>query len=181
MTPAGVPSQPGLAARVSEDDDEIGSVRLTLTLSTSDGGSKVTRYEAQIWYDGKWNEADDLETTPVVESGDDMNVVQLIEELTPSQRYYFATRAHNDSGPSPWSPLTDAIAKSGIPEAPELSLKAADGTSITLTWTVPEGNGSVITSYRLQVSNDGNTAWGQPTMLLDRYHTAADRVHSLRA
>ena len=92
-TPAGVPGAPGLVITASVDADDNGTVRLTLAPAAG-GGSDVTRYELQIWYDGKWNEADDL---------DDTLVAQVIDGLTPGVKYYFAARAWNSAGYGPWS------------------------------------------------------------------------------
>jgi hypothetical protein len=172
-TPTGVPGRPGLtAATAGEATDAAGSVNLTLTPTTADGGSDIVRYELQIWYDGKWNEAADLE---------DETDPQLIEDLTPGQRYYFATRAHNATGAGPWSDLADAMAKADAPDAPVLSLKAASGDSITLTWTVPEANGSVITSYQIHVSNPDNTSWVETDLLVNTIALLTEFTHPGRA
>ena len=155
-TPDGVPRTPTLAIVVSDDDDDVGTVRLRLTLATADGGSDITRYELQIWYNGQWNAADDLEA--------DEDDPQVIEDLTPGVRYYFATRAHNSVGPGPWSsPVASAVAKIGSPDAPELEAEAVDGESIKLTWTAPEANGSTIVAYELQ--RWGGSTWPNTDLL----------------
>ena len=158
-TPDGVPGAPALDTVDNSDidDDDVGTVRLTLTLATADGGSDITRYELQIWYNGQWNAADDLE------ANDDP---QVIEDLTPGVRYYFATRAHNSVGPGPWSsPVASAVAKIGPPDAPALKAMAIDGESIKLTWTAPEANGSTIIAYELQ--RWAGSSWPNNSDLLD--------------
>ena len=142
-TEAAVPDRPALAAATDASSEVVpGSVSLTLTLAVNNGGSEITRYELQIWYNDQWNDADDLAaSTPA----------QVIEGLTPGQLYYFATRAHNSAGAGQWSVVDSATASIGAPDTPVLTATPVDGESIKLTWTIPEANGATITGYTLQV------------------------------
>ena len=106
-----------------------------------------------------------------------MTVAQLFEDLTPGQRYYFATRAHNATGAGPWSDLAEAVAKAGIPDAPVLSLKAADGDSITLTWTVPEAIGDSISGYVLQEANAAGDGWAGENLLANAISLRTEFTH----
>ena len=160
--------QPSPVARYSqqpqqllEPDVEPGSVSLTLNLvdEADNGGAAITRYELQIWYNDKWNAADDLEA---------VETLQVVEGLTPGRLAYFATRAHNSAGAGQWSPLASASASFGPPDTPVLSAAPVDSESIKLTWTVPEDNGSTITSYQLQVfdNTENGDAWIEGSNLL---------------
>jgi hypothetical protein len=141
-TMAGKPSAPVLAAAPGDaNEDELGSVRLTLTLSTSTGGSSITRYELQVWHSGQWNVAEDL---------DDITTAQVVEGFTPGVRYYFIARAWNSAGSGPWSQTVSEVALAGDPDTPELTATVVDGGEIKLTWTVPDDNGTPITGYELQ-------------------------------
>ena len=137
----------------------LAQYRLPWGSAPTTGGSEITRYELRIWYNGQWNEADDLEAE---------TAAQVIEDLTPSQLYYFATRAWNSAGGGPWSLLASTTASTDAPDAPDLTATAVDSNSILLTWTVPEANGSTITGYELVVwNNDPNDGGWETGNLLE--------------
>ena len=52
-----------------------------------------------------------------------------------------------------------ATAAAGVPDAPVLTATAASRTSIDLSWTVPDDNGTPITGYDIQ-------QWGGPDMMV---------------
>ena len=167
-TPATVPGRPTLAATTATvDDPDPGSVSLVLTTPASDGGADISRYELQIWYDGRWNEAADLEANDQLEQA---QTAEVIDGLTAGQLYYFATRARNSAGAGQWSELTSASsasASTGQPDTPVLSAAPVDSESIKLTWTIPEDNGTTITGYQLQVwDNAGSDNWTANSNLL---------------
>ena len=63
--------------------------------------------------------------------------------LEAGEAYYYSIRAHNDAGAGAWSDLGFAVAAASNPEAPSLTATAIGTTSIRLSWTVPEDNGTV--------------------------------------
>ena len=72
--------------------------------------------------------------------------------------YYYAVRARNSIGAGPWSVGqggNDSMA--GTPEAPVLTVTAAGRTSIDLSWTVPNDNGTPIVGYQLERWDNAST------------------------
>ena len=138
-TTMGVPGEPTLAAVTGDDP---GVIDLTITAPASTGGSDITGYNLQRWYNGKWTAiggtlADDAE------SYEDTG-------LQPGDTYYYAVRAVNSSGAGAWSAIVQASAAIDNPDAPTLTATAIDDDSIRLNWNEPEDNGSTITNYELQ-------------------------------
>jgi endoglucanase len=70
--------------------------------------------------------------------------------------HYYRVRARNSEGAGPWSTYlgNDPAVPARAPEGPVLTATTIDTTSIRLSWTEPEANGSVIATYTLQ-------RWGQ--------------------
>ena len=77
------------------------------------GGSDITGYQLQRWYDGTWTAiggtlADDAE------SYEDTG-------LMPGATYYYSIRAINSSGAGAWSDIDSATAGIDNPDAPTLT------------------------------------------------------------
>ncbi|MDE0076144.1 MAG: fibronectin type III domain-containing protein [Caldilineaceae bacterium] len=160
MTDAGKPAKPELTVTA----DGSSKIRLTWTVS-SDGGSRITGYEIEVWdsASGNWM---DLATA----AGSASSYTH--ENLPGYTMKYYRVRAMNSVDYSAWSDSMSDRTAAGKPGAPMLTAKA-DGTSmIRLTWTKPQSGGPdtvMIESYELQVSDDGSTGW-----------TATTNVQSLR-
>ena len=157
-TTMGVPGEPTLAAVTGGD---AGTIDLTITAPTSTGGSDITGYNLQRWYNGQWTAiggtlADDAE------SYEDTG-------LMPGATYYYAVRAVNSSGAGAWSAIVQASAEIDNPDAPTLTATAIDATSIRLSWNVPEDNGTTITGYELQrwvpTENGDGGDWADANLL----------------
>ena len=70
--------------------------------------------------------------------------------MTLGRGYYYRLRASNDIDASKWSAEVSGMTLAGNPDAPMLTATATSSTSVKLTWTVPDDNGTPITGYQLQ-------------------------------
>ena len=109
---------PGVPTLVADTGDDPGMIDLTITAPTSTGGSDITGYQLQRWFEGKWTAiggtlADDAE------SYEDTG-------LQPGVTYYYAVRAVNSSGAGAWSAIVQASAEIDNPDAPTLTATAID-------------------------------------------------------
>lgn len=80
-----------------------------------------------------------------------------IDNLLPGCRYTFRVRAVNRIGPSDWSEnvtVTSGAAEPFIPEPPVINCKSP--FHIFVEWKQPPSNGSPITEYRLEMSQEEN-------------------------
>ena len=145
MTPSGVPGKPTLAdpdaVTDAMDDDDVGSISLTITAPTT-GGSDLTGYELQRWYGGQWST---VSPAPAADAKTYTN-----SGLEPGDTYYYALRAMNATGAGPWSDVVSAVATAGNPDTPTLAATAIGETRIQLTWNEPEDNGTTIMGYQIQ-------------------------------
>ena len=70
---------------------------------------------------------------------------------------YYRVAARNGVTLGDWSdPPVSATTLAGVPGMPNLTARATDANTITLTWTVPADNGSAIIRYELEWSADGS-------------------------
>ena len=117
----------------------------------NDGGSDLTGYEIRIldtstrtWVDEAPVAADVLTYTD--------------KDLEPGKTYYYILRAVNAEGGGAWTAFQSTTAGVGPPAAPVLTAESAGRDSISLSWTVPNNNGTPITGYQIQ-SGDGTEAY----------------------
>ena len=138
----GTPGAPTLSAASGKD---AGSITLTIGATTG-----ATSLELQRWYGGSWSgiTAPALDATSYTDSG-----------LNAGDKYYYALRATNAHGTSPWSDVVNAIATAGNPDTPTLTATAESPNSIRLSWNVPANNGTAITGYQIQKWNDNAGNW----------------------
>jgi hypothetical protein len=74
-----------------------------------------------------------------------------LARLMPGQRYSFRVRAANGVGESRPSELMSFATQATVPTQPEPpSMLSASSDSVILRWAPPAGNGSPVTSYRLE-------------------------------
>eukprot|EP00955_Chlamydomonas_euryale_P092652 364728-Chlamydomonas_euryale.AAC.10 len=79
-----------------------------------------------------------------------------ITRLLPGTRYTFALDAANGVGPSPRSDHSVFATQATVPSQPDPpSVVSASADSVILRWCAPAGNGSPVTSYRLEVCEGG--------------------------
>ena len=179
MTAAAVPDKPVLSATVDGQD-----VVLSWTVP-DDNGSAITTYHIQRFpsttndgTDVQNDWGDDLGTD--VQDTDDVIIPEPMgttthtdRDLVPGTTYYYRIRAVNsvdtDSGQGAWS---DTVQLTTMPKAPD---KIADDDTtanvdeglvltpaldkITLSWTAPDNNGSVISEYQIQRWDSVDRMW----------------------
>ena len=153
---SGVPSAPGLTASTSGQWEEWGEWAITLSWNKPhDGGSPITSYQL----DHQTDEYDwsflDSQIPP------DFTEFVHQEYFNPGETHRYRVRAVNDQGESAWSAIRSVTIPARPPFFPELSFGESTDSTITLNWTVPEANGSIITGYRVE-RNDaggGDTTW----------------------
>ena len=156
------PSIPTLTATAISTTE----IRLSWTVA-DDGGAAVTDYDLQKWVNGAWQTTTDLLGTPAstvmlhtnsghVDDGD--TIVN-----SPGTTYYFRISAQNDGATdtrtSGFSGAVSATTHADVPDAPVLTAEAQGTDEITLSWTVPDHNGSPIVRYELQVWDTTNRRW----------------------
>ncbi|MXZ90505.1 MAG: fibronectin type III domain-containing protein [Chloroflexi bacterium] len=113
-------------------------------------GWNITRYEVQWSDDGvsRWRGAGsvDGETLTFKHSG-----------LHPGDTRYYRVAARTGRALSQWSypPYATATTLTGVPAQPTLTARAEAHNVINLKWTQPADNGSEITHYDIQWSEDG--------------------------
>ena len=148
-TEATVPDAPGELRAVAIDHERIS---LSWVAPPFDGGAPVSGYRIQYSMDGgvSWDSAEDdtqSNDTEYVHGG-----------LEPATTYHYRVAAINEKGAGaatgPVSVRTDAT----VPDAPtDLEAVATTPRQITLTWTAPGyDGGAAVTSYRVEVSLDGD-------------------------
>ena len=83
------------------------------------------------------------------------------EYFNPGETHRYRVRAVNEMGESAWSAVRSVTIPARPPFFPELSFGESTDSTITLNWTVPEANGSIITGYRVQRNDPGgdDTTW----------------------
>ena len=117
-----------------------GSVALSWTPPTSDGGSPVTGYSVTPFINGVAQPAM-VFTSPVD--------VESISGLSNGTSYTFTVSAVNGVGLSPASNPSAVLTPVTIPGAPTGLSGVAGNGSVTLSWTPPTSDGgSAITGYR---------------------------------
>ena len=78
-------------------------------------------------------------------------------DLAPSTTYDYEVRAVNTAGSSEWSGVvTSATTAPTAPDAVSDLDAMASANMISLSWTMPDGNGAAISGYDLDVSDDGS-------------------------
>ena len=169
-TADGVPGAPTPFAAVTTTgiDDVTGKITITWDVpgeanAVDDGGSAITGYELRIW---------DVSTQTWVPEDSFEHYVRTYtdEDLEPTKTYHYVLRAVNKVGAGPWTSFDSATAGVGLPEAPVLTATSAGTSSIALSWTVPEDNGTPITGYEMQRWNSEGQppAWDETNLLETR-------------
>ena len=128
-----------------------GNAQLTAKWSAPAGTVTITDYDVQYSSNGgatwtEWNAANtstDLEAT--------------ITNLNNGTTYQVQVRAESSLGPGPWSPT--ASIKAGLPEGTSGIRVEPVSDGLYVYFTVPPGNGSVVTSLDIRYSSNGGTTW----------------------
>jgi len=117
---------------------------ITWTAPTNNGGSIITKYTVISNPKGK------------IAIVDGSTLIATIFELTNGIPFNFTVVATNDAGNSlPSGVSNSVIPVITIPSAPTIITTIADNTSASITWTIPDDGGSIITGYTV-ISNPEN-------------------------
>ncbi|CDW74138.1 pa14 multi-domain protein [Stylonychia lemnae] len=82
--------------------------------------------------------------------------------------YYYKIRATNKYGTQDtYSAASASVVASSIPEIPGKPTLTQDGTSISITWDLPENNQATITAYRVVIVTNDDTTFAENTTLCD--------------
>ncbi len=145
------------------------SLKLVWVQPTMTGGSDITGYELRIWNGSQW--------APEATLGNDLEYDDM--NLDAGTKYYYVVRAINGQGAGLWSAFKAGTTAAANPDAPVLTATATGMTTVRLTWTVPDDNGTDIESYVLQrwdPANESSPAWGADNLL---GATAEDTIRTL--
>ena len=135
----GVPYAPGLTARANSASE----IKLSWT-KPNDGGSEITSYELEHYTDGSdWTSLDGNISSDVREYFHQ-------KEFGGGTTHRYRVRAVNAEGGGAWSAARSVTISAQAPGKTDLSFGDTTDNSITLTWTVPEDNGSRISGYRVE-------------------------------
>ena len=150
---------PGAPTQLTAIADGQNAIDLSWMAPSDTGSSAITGYRIEVSSNGGALWGDVLANT------DSTAVTYRHTGLPPASTRHYRVSAINDAGSGPPSNLADATtedAVSGVPGAPTSLMAAADGeTAIDLSWTAPSDTGSsAITGYRIEVSSNGGTLWG---------------------
>ena len=142
---------PGAPENVRAAPDGGNAIDVSWDPPKTDGGTPITRYEVQWSADGVsgWRRAG--------RTADGLIWTFKHAGLRPGETRHYRVAAQNSRGLSQWSypPYATATTLAGVPGIPRLTARAKASDIIDLTWTVPADNGSEITTYDLQWSEDG--------------------------
>jgi titin len=114
------------------------SIAVTLVPPVDDGGSAVTGYDVSIDDGVTWSPLSTQDGTGGTRSG-------TVGGLTNGTTYRVRTRAANSTGAGAPTDAVPVVA--GVPGAPSAVTATAGTSSISVSWTVPDRNAELITTY----------------------------------
>uniref|UniRef100_A0A914BWZ1 Fibronectin type-III domain-containing protein n=1 Tax=Acrobeloides nanus TaxID=290746 RepID=A0A914BWZ1_9BILA len=110
---------------------------------------EISQYEYEITGLDEWNEGKKEGVSPRTRAE--------VTDLMPGSLYSFRVRAFTSEGPGPWSePVEARTTGSELGPPRELTAVQTRVTSIQLTWLPPYPERSVVVSYRLKYSPQGD-------------------------
>ena len=145
-TPPATPSAPELRAEANGENVII----LTWEPPLDDGGADISGYEIHVSADGGENSYSRL-TSPSASARSFAH-----SNLKPGDERHYKLRARNRAGLGEFSQPAYGKTLTGVPAAPNLTVRANGSSEIKLSWTKPDDHGSYIYNYELQQSDDGN-------------------------
>ena len=130
-------------------------IELSWDAPASDGGARVTGYRIEL--------SDDSEVTwtGLVDNTGTTGTTYTHENLQPGTTRQYRVSGINEHGVGPPSNVARASTDAIVPDPPtNLVAIATTSTLIDLTWDAPENTGGApLTSYRIEVSEDGAASW----------------------
>ena len=146
--PRGAPAAPGLTARASSATE----IKLSWTARADAVGYQLQHSTGG----GYW---DDLDLYPATAT----EFVHQADFGGGTTHYYRVRAWSRDENArtldSAWSAIRSVTIAAGLPGQPTVSFSEATDDTLTLTWTVPETNGSRITGYRVERNDRGNSGY----------------------
>ena len=131
------------------DDVTLGGGTLTIDWRVPDdtGETAITSYDLRYIRDDATDKSDD-NWTVVTDVGTLSNCSYTITGLEGGVKYEFQLRAHNDSGPGPWSLAGADEPTTVAPDAPAITSITRGDRTLAVVWTAPaDTGGGVITAY----------------------------------
>ena len=146
---------PGTPTSLTATASGTGTINLSWTAPSSDGGSPITGYKIEVSPDGNSN------WTDLVANTSSTTTTYSHTSLSPGTTRHYRVSAINTNGAGEPSNIDDATTGTTVPGKPTSLTATASGTStINLSWTAPSNTGgSPITGYKIEVSPDGNSNW----------------------
>lgn len=146
-TPFTTPGAPTSVSGVRGD----GSVTLSWTAPSSNGGSAVTDYLVEFASGGAYSTFSD---------GTSTNTSATVTGLTNGTAYTFRVSAINAAGTGPASTASSAVTPLSVPSVPQSLSATASNQTVVLNWSAPSSTGgSPITDYVAEYSTTGTSGW----------------------
>ena len=145
--PTAEPIVPGIPPLSAEANDADGQIDLSWTKPSGDS-SPITGYQIQRWNGSAWV------MLPTSLGAEDDEYSDTTAEL--GKTYHYAIRAVSLAGAGAWTQHTfpPATLDAKKPDKIDDLMATADGQTITLTWTALAANGTPITGYELEFTDD---------------------------
>ena len=151
-------------------NNEDGQIELSW-IEPDEGSSPITSYQIQRWDGSDW----EYVATNISAEDDEFDDTKAEKGRT----YYYAIRAVSSAGIGAWTQhsFPNAMLNAEKPDKIEDLSATADGQTITLTWTAPAANGTPITGYELEFTDDlAVSADGEQTPVGNRTWAPIDRM-----
>jgi hypothetical protein len=148
VTPATVPDAPtGVSATSNANQQSV----VSWTPGAANGAT-ISDYTVQF----SSNDGSSWSTfTDGVSAATSATVTGLVGGTT----YVFRVSATNAAGTGSYSTMSAGAVPAAVPGAPGAPALTAGDSTDTFTWTAAAANGSTVTGYRYQVSNDNGANW----------------------
>jgi hypothetical protein len=145
-----IPKVPGAPNGVAVDSATSSSLRYLFS-GTTDGGSAITGWEAQL--------ADNPSFSNPTTAASNGNTT--FNNLNPAVTYYFRSRGFNAIGAGPYSGTSSGATLAAAPFAPTITgITNVTPTTARINGTIPNNQGSAISSYVFQAATNSSFTTG---------------------
>ncbi len=164
-TPIGPPKAPTGLTLTMGTDAQLG---VGWTAPTDDGGTDtgITKYELEYKLSsGNWDTSADVTRQTIASATPPVPTTATITGLTNGSAYHVRVRAVNSEGDGDWS-TSAAATPVAIPDKIVISETPASTStrySISISWSLPDHNGSPIDRYDLQYKKSVEIGWTELT------------------
>lgn len=153
ITPATVPNAPTSVSGTSNANGES-SVSWVAPSGAGTGGNGPP-FTFTVQYSTSSTFASSVTTFGTTSSSSPL----IVNGLTNGTTYYFRVKATNCAGDSSYSTISAGAVPATVPGPPGTAIITHGDTTDTFTWSQAASNGSTVTAYRYQVTNDNGTTW----------------------